>query len=53
MSKSNKNSLHTMTFLIIILSIITSATGVFYTTGGKSFDFVNQYGNIVKIYGDE
>jgi hypothetical protein len=34
------------------LAIITSFFGLFYKTGGESYDFVNQYGDIVKIYGD-
>lgn len=52
MDKSKNNSLYIVTFIIIILSIITSAVGLLYTTGGKAFNFVNQYGDTVKIYGD-
>lgn len=52
MSKNRDKSLHIVTLLIIVLSIITSAVGLFYTTGGQSYDFVNQYGDTVKIYGD-
>lgn len=52
MSKNNDKSLHTVTFLIIVLGIITSAIGLLYTTGGKTFNFVNQYGDTVKIYGN-
>jgi hypothetical protein len=52
MNKNKDMILHTITFAIIILSIITSATGVFYKTGGKAFNFVNQYGDKVKIYGN-
>jgi len=52
MSKNNNQSLHLVTFIIIILGIITSAVGLLYTTGGEPFDFVNQYGDTVKIYGD-
>lgn len=51
MSKNKDKSLHTVTLLIIVLSIITSAIGVFYKTGGQIYDFVNQYGDKVKIYG--
>jgi hypothetical protein len=49
---SNTKSLHRITFLIIVLGILTSATGLIYTTGGEAYNFVNQYGDIVKIYGD-
>ena len=52
MSKNRDKSLYFVTLLIIIFSIITSAIGLFYTTGGKTYDFVNQYGDTVKIYGD-
>jgi hypothetical protein len=52
MSKSNDKTLHIITTIIIVLGLITSGVGLLYTTGGKPFDFVNQYGDIVKIYGD-
>lgn len=52
MSKNRDKSLHLITLLIIILSIITSSIGLLYTTGGKAYNFVNQYGDTVKIYGD-
>ena len=52
MSKNSDKSLHLVTLLIIVLSIITSSIGLLYTTGGKAYDFVNQYGDTVKIYGD-
>lgn len=52
MNKNNDKSLHTVTFLIIVLGIITSSIGLLYTTRGKAFNFVNQYGDTVKIYGD-
>lgn len=52
MSKNRDKSLHLVTLLIIVFSIITSAIGLLYTTGGETYDFVNQYGDIVKIYGD-
>lgn len=52
MSKNSDKSLHIVTLIIIVLGIITSSIGLLYTTGGKAFDFVNQYGDIVKIYGD-
>lgn len=52
MSKNRDKSLHLVTLLIIVLSIITSSIGLLYTTGGEAYDFVNQYGDTVKIYGD-
>lgn len=52
MSKNRDKSLHLVTLLIIVLSIITSSIGLLYTTGGKAYAFVNQYGDTVKIYGD-
>ena len=52
MNKNRDKSLHLITLMIIILSIISSSIGLFYTTGGKAYNFINQYGDIVKIYGD-
>lgn len=51
--KTNRNkTLYLVTFLIIILSIVTSLTGVVYTTGGQPYNFTNLYGDTVKINGD-
>lgn len=52
MFRNRDKILHVVTLFIIVLSIITSAIGVFYKTGGQIYDFVNQYGDKVKIYGD-
>jgi len=52
MSKNRDKSLHLVTLLIIVFSIIATSTGLLYTTGGKAYNFVNQYGDTVKIYGD-
>ena len=43
---------HILAVLIILLAVITSGFGLFYKTGGQPFDFINQYGDIVKIYGN-
>ena len=43
---------HFLSILIIVLVIISSGFGLFYKSGGQPFDFVNQYGDTVKIYGD-
>jgi hypothetical protein len=51
MSKKTDKSLHLVTLLIIVLGIITSLTGLLYRTSGKPYDFINQYGDTVKIYG--
>ncbi len=49
----NRNkTLHILTIMIILLSIVVTVTGVFYSTNGKPYDFVNQYGDIVKMYGN-
>ena len=41
-----------LSVFIILLAIISSSLGLFYKTDGQSFDFINQYGGIVKIYGN-
>lgn len=52
MIKTDNKSLYLLTLLIIIFSTLTSAIGLLSTTGGEPYDFVNQYGDTVKIYGD-
>jgi hypothetical protein len=43
---------HIISGLIILLAIITSGFGLFYTTDGQAYDFINQYSDTVKIYGN-
>jgi hypothetical protein len=43
---------HILSIFIIVLVIISSGFGLFYKSGGQPFDFLNQYGDTVKIYGD-
>jgi hypothetical protein len=43
---------HILSVFIVILAIITSGLGLFYKTDGQPHDFINQYGDIVKIYGN-
>ena len=43
---------HILSIFIIVLVIISSGFGLFYKSGGQSFDFLNLYGDTVKIYGD-
>jgi hypothetical protein len=45
-------ALYFLSISIIVLAIITSGFGLFYTTDDQSFDFVNQYGDTIKIYGN-
>jgi len=52
MKNNNDNVLHILSFLIIILSVVVTAAGLFYTTGGEPFDVINQYGDSVKMHGD-
>lgn len=51
MTTGNNRFLHVLAIAIILLGTIASAVGLFYTTGGKPYDVVNQYGDTVKIYG--
>jgi len=43
---------HFLSIFIIVLVIISSGFGLFYKSDGQPFDFINQYGDTVKIYGD-
>ena len=43
---------HILSIFIIFLAMVTSGLGLFYKTGELPFDFINQYGDTVKIYGD-
>lgn len=49
---ASKNILHIMVAFIILFAVITSSVGLFYSTNGQAYDFINQYGDIIKIYGD-
>jgi hypothetical protein len=52
MNKNNDKALHIITLLIIILGSTSSLVGLLYTTGGKPYDFVNQYKQTIKMYGN-
>lgn len=52
MEKTNTKVLYSLAFIIVILSIVVTSIGVFYATGGRAFEVTNQYGDIVKMYGD-
>lgn len=52
MKKNRVLNLHIITGLIVILSLITTLTGLFYKTGGNDYTVTNQYGHKVRIYGD-
>jgi hypothetical protein len=43
---------HILSIFIIVLVIISGGFGLFYRSGGQSYDFINQYGDTVTIYGD-
>jgi len=43
---------HILVIFILFLAIVTSSSGSFYKTDDRPFDFVNQYGDTVKIYGN-
>jgi len=50
--KNKMNTVHKITILIIALGIIISATGLLYVSQGQPYDFVNQYGDIIKMHGN-
>jgi hypothetical protein len=43
---------HIISAIIIFLALVTIGLGLFFTTDGQPFDFVNQYSDTVKIYGN-
>jgi len=43
---------HILSIFIIVLVINSSGFGLFYKSGGQPFEFINLYGDTVKIYGD-
>lgn len=51
MTTGNHHFLYILTIAIILFGIIASGVGLFYTSNGEPYDFVNQYGDVVKIYG--
>ena len=50
--QKQKKSLYILTGIIIFLGMIVTLTGLLYTNGGVAYDFINQYGDTVKIYGN-
>jgi len=42
---------HVLT-IFIFLAMVSSGLGLFFTTGGKSIDFINQYGDNIILHGD-
>lgn len=49
--RNKVESIHILSAIVLMLGITVSAAGLFYTAGGGPHDFVNQYGDTVKIYG--
>jgi hypothetical protein len=41
-----------LSLLIAVLTLVASATGLFYTNGGQPFDFTSVHGQTVRLYGD-
>jgi hypothetical protein len=52
MNRNNDKALHIITLLIILFGSISSLVGLLYSTGAKSYDFVNQYQRTIKMYGN-
>ncbi|MCB9305252.1 MAG: hypothetical protein H6565_01515 [Lewinellaceae bacterium] len=46
-----KRTVHTLSFLTLALGVVAASAGVFIHQGGAPYDFVNQYGDKVEIYG--
>ena len=44
--------LHILSVFIILLAMATSGLGLFYKTDGEPYNFINQYGDTVRIYGN-
>jgi hypothetical protein len=42
---------HVLVVFIAFLAMITCSLGLFYKTDGQPFNFINQYGDTVRIYG--
>ena len=43
---------HILLFFCVGFALISSSLGLFYETDGQSFNFINQYGDTIKIYGN-
>lgn len=44
-------AIYILSGIIILLGLISSGIGFFYHSGGEPFEVVNQYGDIVRMYG--
>lgn len=51
MKTTHNKVLYTLSIVMVYLGIIASGIGLFYRTDGVPYDFVNQYGDSIKIYG--
>lgn len=49
---NNRKMLHILAIFVVLLTIITSGAGVFFTDGGVAFKAVSQYGNEIELYGN-
>jgi hypothetical protein len=52
MNNNNDKALHIITVFIIILGSLSSVIGLLYITSGKPYNFVNQYQQTIKMYGN-
>jgi hypothetical protein len=48
---TNNKLLHLLSIVITLLTIFAAGVGLCYETNGSSYNFINQYGDTVKIYG--
>ncbi len=44
--------IHRLTMLVIMLALISTSVGLFYSTGGTPMEVMNQYGDPIRLYGD-
>lgn len=51
MNKANNKILYFLVVAVILLSAIAAGIGVFYNGNGEPHNFINQYGDTVKVYG--
>lgn len=50
-SRTGNKILYWLSAIVLLTAVIVSATGVLRHSGNGPFDFTNQYGDVVRIYG--
>lgn len=49
--KTKITKIHLIYILAVCLTLVTTIFGLLYNNNGQSYEYINQYGDLIKIYG--